>query len=223
MTVKFQTVNFGTVVPPTVDSSVTPAPYLPVTVQSSTLLCTTLETNTCVIGNGTSTAGFSSSASAPQTAQLFPGPTVTGSTPNYLAWAGDQSDSEPTDSGLYGASAVATSFQAVSGGSGTLTLPVYPLNLSITLGSGHGTLTGLSVLDTGGGDTMTLNGTSTPVDTGLPLGEFQLETTGTGNVTPTSGSPTYFWMTPTGVCASTTALSAPCSTPSTSAIAVTIG
>lgn len=222
MTVKFQTVNFGTVTPPTVDSSVSPAPYLPVTVQSSTLLCSTLEPNTCVIGNGTSTEGFSSSASAPQTAQLFPGPAVTGSTPNYSAWAGDQSDSEPSDSGFYGTT-TPTSFQAVSGGSGTLTLPVYPLTLTITLGSGHGTLSGMSVLDTGGGDTMTLNGTSGTVATGLPLGEFQLETTGTGNVTPASGSDTYFWMTPTGVCGSTTVMTSPCSSPSTSAIAVTIG
>ena len=80
MSVKFQTVNFGTVTPPTLDTSVNPAPYLPISVESSTLLCSGIGTNTCVLGNpsGTGTNSFSSSASQPaQTALLYPGPLVT--------------------------------------------------------------------------------------------------------------------------------------------------
>ena len=115
-----------------------------------------------MIGNG-STAFNSSSASA-QTALLYPGPAVTGTNPNYSAWAGDQADSEPSyqDSNgdaVYG-SDVATSFQALSNTTGTITLPVYPLTLSLTLKSDAGTVTKLTAVDAGGGDTMTLNGTS---------------------------------------------------------------
>ena len=148
------------------------------------MLCSSLAAETCVIGNG-STAFNSNSASA-QTALLYPGPAVTGTNPNYSAWAGDQADSEPSyqDSNgdaVYG-SDVATSFQAMSNTTGTITLPVYPLTLTVAaLKIDAGTVTKLTAVDAGGGDTMTLNGTSGTVATGLPLGQFQILATVSGS------------------------------------------
>ncbi len=58
-------------------STVNPAPVLPISVQSSTLLCSSIAPETCVLGNlsGTGTASFSSTTA--QTALLYPGPLVT--------------------------------------------------------------------------------------------------------------------------------------------------
>ena len=225
-TVKFQTMSFagGT-------SAVTPAPYLPISVQSSTLLCSSLAAETCVIGNG-STAFNSSSASA-QTALLYPGPAVTGTNPNYSAWAGDQADSEPSyqDSNgdaVYG-SDVATSFQAVvehDRNDHVARLPAHAH--SGTLKSDAGTVTKLTAVDAGGGDTMTLNGTSGTVATGLPLGQFQILATVSGSnpavsVTSSHTTPVYVWMLPTGYCESSSPQAAPCSSPLTTALGVTVG
>lgn len=199
-----------------------PAPYLPVSVRSSSLVgCTELGqlTYTCVIGDGKTY--FSSST--PQNAVLWPGPPVTGLSPNYQAWVGDEADSIPDD-GDYG-TATPTSFQALSGTVTSVTLPVYPLVLGVTVKSDAGTLTGMTASDAGGGDTLTLNGTfpsktPTGVATGLPLGQFQLAAAGNG--TNEAVSPAYVWITPSGVCTSTTSMSS-CSSPSTTSIPVTVG
>ncbi len=224
-TVNFQTVNFGSVVPPTSDPSVSPAPYIPISVQSASLLCSI--TDTCVLGNGNAAEGLATA----ETVLLFPGPTVTGATPNYSAWAGDAADSSPTN-GDYGSTVLPTSFQGLSNTSLAITLPVYPLTLTVTdvTGSGGaGTVSQLQVIDSGGGDTMKLNGTTGTVATGLPLGQYEIEAVDTGNETVSSGastpnSPVYVWITPTGVCTKVDApLTDPCATPSTSPIAVTVG
>ena len=208
------------------------APYIPISVQSASLLCST--TGTCVLGNGTAAEGFNTTSGSAQTALLFPGPAVTGTTPNYSAWAGDAADSSPSN-GDYGATLLPTSFQAVSNTPVTITLPVYPLTLTVTVNSDAGTVSALQVTDSGGGDTMTLNGTSGNVATGLPLGQYEILATGNGtNDAVSSGpalpppnppnSPVFVWITPTGVCTSTDApLTVPCATPSTSPIAVTVG
>ena len=228
----FKTVNF---VSGSNDAGVAPAPYLPISLESSTLLCTALAPNTCVMGNGSSTGAFS--YSVPQTALLYPGPAVTGVTPNYYGWAGDQADSIPTWQDQNGVSAYGTntptSFQAVSNTTATpatctaliltgLCLPVYPLNLTLTVKSGT-TVTAMSVADATGGDTLSLNKISgTSYQTGLPLGQFQLKATGTGN--NATVSPAYVWILPSGVCTFSSVQSTPVGcTPSTSAIAVTIG
>jgi hypothetical protein len=173
------------------------------------------------MGNGTATGGFS--YATPQLALLYPGPTVTGTTPNYSIWAGDQSDSIPTYQDANGdavyPSDLPTTFQSLPSGSGTLSVPVYPLVLTVTLGSGHGTVSGLTAADAGGGDTFALNGTSGTVSTGLPLGQFQIAATGTGNVSVSL----YVWVFPTGVCTSSSVITTlPCTT-TTSAIPVTVG
>jgi hypothetical protein len=298
MYVKFNTVNFGTTVPPTSDTGVNPAPYLPISVNSD-LLCSSPLAATCVLGNLTGSGVASYSFSGSQSALLYPGPTVTdvsiasvttvknstsvtvasggfpgvvagwgvsssssslpndiasgtyvvsisGNTltlsaaataagtvtltflpPNYTAWAGDQADSSPTN-GDYGA-ADATSFQDLGTTSnGTLTLPVYPLTLSLTVKSDAGTVSALTATDSGGGDTMTLNGTSGTSATGLPLGQFEIEASGSGsNDTVSSGGsyPVYVWMLPTGVCeqAGSPITNPTTCTPSTSPISVTVG
>ena len=58
-------------------STVNPAPVLPISVQSSTLLCSSIAPETCVLGNpsGTGTNSFSSTTAQP--ALLYPGPLVT--------------------------------------------------------------------------------------------------------------------------------------------------
>lgn len=216
-TIDFATVNYTSGSP---DPSVLPSPYLPISVNSSTLLCSALAQNTCVMGNGTATEGFS--YATPQQALLFPGSAVTGTTPNYSIWAGDAADSSPTyldSSGddVYG-SATPTTFQAVANGSGILTVPVYPLTLTVTLGSGHGSVSSYTASDVGGGETFTLNGTGATVATGLPLGQFQIQATGTGNVSMSL----YVWIFPTGECSSSSLMTSPC-TPSGSAIPVTVG
>lgn len=217
-TIDFNTVNFGS---GSNDPSVHPAPYLPITVESSTLLCSVIAANTCVLGNATAAGGFS--YAAPQVALLYPGPTVAGTTPNYSIWAGDQADSSPTyqapstGTPVYGTD-LPTTFQSLASGSGTLNVSVYPLVLNVTLGSGHGTVSSLTAADVSGGDTFTLNGTSGTVSTGLPLGQFVISATGTGNVSFNL----YVWIFPTGVCSSSSVISLPC-TPSTSTIPVTVG
>ena len=220
-TVKFQTYNFGG----GSTSSVVPAPYLPISVESSTLLCSTVAPNTCVLGNGTSTGAFNTSSASAQPALLFPGPTVTGASPNYSAWAGDQADSIPTfsvnGSAAYGTD-TPTVFQSQPNGSGTLTLPVYPLSLTLTIPSG--TVSAMTAADAGGGDTFALNPTSGTLSnggtsaTGLPIGQFHIQGTWSAGVFPTL----YVWILPSGVCSSTTEMTAPCTTPTTSAIAVTV-
>jgi len=233
--VGFKTVNFAAGGGGSNDPGVTPAPYLPVSFESSTLLCTALAANTCVMGNGSSTGAFS--YASPQTALLYPGPAVTGVTPNYYAWAGDQADSIPTWQDQNGVSVyttdVPTSLQILSNTTGTpatcttgiltaICLPVYPLNITLTVKSGT-TVTALSAADASGGDTLTLNKISgTSYQTGLPLGQFQLQATGTGNYGTVS--PAYIWILPNGVCTFSSNQSTPAGcTPSTSAIAVTIG
>jgi hypothetical protein len=218
-TVAFQTVNFGS----GTNSSIVPAPYLPISVESSTLLCSTIAPNTCVVGNGTSTGGFS--YASPQVALLYPGPTVSGASPNYSVWAGDQDDSIPTyevnGSAVYG-SDIPTAFQSLPSGVGQVTVPVYPLALKLTIPSG--TVSTMTAADAGGGDTFTLNSTSGSSylnngtsATGLPLGQFQIQATGTG-----VSVNLYVWILPSGVCSSTTQMATPCSTPTTSPIAVTV-
>jgi len=205
----------------TATSSVAAAPDLPITVYSN-LLCNVPETDACVLGNltGSGTSYFSSTTS--QTALLFPGPAVTSTTTaNYSAWSGDQVDSEP---GQYSPAGYQTSFQALSGTpvtltatAGIVTLPVYPLTLKVT----SGTATGFTATDV---DTMALNGHSGTFATGLPLGQFEIEATGTGGVNETV-SPAWVWITPTGVCSYSSESdigSNPCSTPLTSAISVTV-
>jgi len=223
MTVSFQTMKFGGGT-----SAVLPAPYLPISVQSSTLLCSSLAAETCVLGSGTAARGFSSTS--PQTALLFPGQTVTGAAPNYSAWAGDQADSEPSYNGDYGGD-VATSFQALSGTVGPLVLPVYPLSLTVTVKADAGSVSGLTVIDSGG-EALALNGIAGGTSaSGLPLGQYQIQATVTGSnptVSLTTGGshPVYVWILPTGICESSTPYTSsdsPCSSPSTTALAVTVG
>lgn len=224
-TVEFQTCNFvtsdTTSVTCTADASVSPAPDLPISVQSPTLLCSALAAETCVLGNGTATGGFSSTLPF-QTALLFPGPATT---PNYSAWAGDQADAEPSYDGDYGAD-VATSFTASSGAAVTVTLPVYPLSLTVTkVNSDAGTLSAFTAADVGGGATLSWPASGSSA-VGLPLGQFEIGAVVSGtNSTVSSGgsSPVYVWILPTGVCESSTPLTSPCSSPSTSAISVTVG
>jgi hypothetical protein len=121
-------------------------------------------------------------------------------------------------SAVYG-SDLPTTFQALPSGSGPETALVYPLVLNVSLGSGHGTVSTLTAGDAGGGDTFTLNGTSGTVSTGLPLGQFQIGATGTGNVSVSL----YVWILPNGVCSSSSEMSQPCSTPVTTSIPVTVG
>ncbi len=212
---------------------VLPAAYLPISIRSSTLLCNTLGSGTCVLGNGTSSGGFSSVT--PQSAVLFPGPATT---PDYTAWAGDQADSEPfwlDSSGVavYGSTSPTSFTASATTTSATVTLPVYPLSLTVTTKSGV-TLTGLTAQDAGGGDTIALNPVSGGGSaTGLPLGQFLLGavvSSGASTVTLTAGgtsstntAPVYVWILPNGVCTSSTILTTPCSSPSTSAITVQIG
>ncbi|MGH9291618.1 MAG: hypothetical protein ACRDZ6_02395 [Acidimicrobiales bacterium] len=210
-TVQFQTTSFSGG-----SSSVAPAAYLPISVESSTLECSAIGQGTCVLGNGTSTGGFSS-VSPYSTALLFPGPSTT---PDYSAWAGDQADSSP-GSGFY-PSDVATSFTATSGVPLNLTLPVYPLSLTLTVKSDAGTLTSLTATDAPSGDTVTLNSPSGGTSaTGMPLGQFELSAVTTG--TSSTVSPAYVWVLPTGVCSSTTVMTQPCASPSVSSVAVTVG
>jgi hypothetical protein len=230
MTVEFATENF---VSGSSDPGVLPAPYLPISVESSTLLCTTIAPNTCVVGNGTAAGGFS--YASPQVALLYPGPTVTGSVPNYSAWAGDQADSIPTYTDPNGDAIYSpdlpTTFQAVANGAGTLTLPVYPLSLKLTVLGAAGTVTSMTVEDAGGGGTFNLNPTSGSTyannatsATGLPLGQYEIFAADTGG--NTTVSPNYVWILPSGVCTATGIMTGgpPSScTPSTSAIPVTVG
>ena len=212
-----------------------PAPYIPITVQSLSLLCSARAAETCVLGNPTGTIpAFNSNTSSLQTALLYPGPTVTGSAPNYSAWSGDQADSQPSyqdsnGNSIYG-SDTATTFQALPNTSGSLTLPVYPLVLKLTINADAHTVTALTASDAGGGDTFSLYGTSGSTfasngtsSTGLPLGEFQLQATvssGGNNAV----SPSYVWILPTGVCTSSNVnIDAANCTPSISTLAVTIG
>ncbi|MGH9172200.1 MAG: type IV pilus modification PilV family protein [Acidimicrobiales bacterium] len=196
-------------------STDSPAADIPISVQSSTLLCTALSVDTCVLGNGST----SFTSSPPETALLFPGPAVT---PNYSMWAGDQIDSEPNEYGL-----VATSLTATSGALVSVTVPVYPLNLTVTENADAGTGIVLTATDSGGGDTITLNSvTSGASDTGLPLGQYLLQATNNTDTSETVSSggktPAYVWVLPTGVCESNVVASTPCASPKTS-IAVTIG
>ena len=229
MTVNFNTINF---VSGSNDGTVKPAPYLPFSVSSSTLLCSSPAPQTCVMGDGTAAGGFS--YASPQTALLYPGLAVTGTTPNSSAWVGDQADSSPgfqdaNGDAVYG-SDVATNFQALPNAVGTLTLPVYPLALKLTINSDAKTVTAMAIADAAGGDTFSLYGTtgSTFVSgqtttTGVPLGEFQIKATVSSGGNSTV-SPTYVWVMPTGVCTSSNVNFDPTAcTPSTSAVSVTIG
>ena len=119
---------------------------------------TGVPSNTTVLAISGNTLTLSANATVSGTT------TLTFLPPNYSAWAGDQADSAPSYNSDYGAD-VATSFQDVGPSSnGTLTLPVYPLQLTVTVTSGAGTVSGLTVADAGGGDTIALNGTSGTVD-----------------------------------------------------------
>jgi hypothetical protein len=281
-------------------TSVAPAPYLAVTVQSSTLLCSTLSAGTCVVGNGTAAAGFSSTS--PQTALLYPGPpgqtspvaglsttansvsvtlpgcssscfpsvaagmdvsgagiavgTVVGSisgntlklsqfatatatavaltfsSPNYVAWAGNEPDNNPSYGGYYG-SAFPASFSVCPLSATSSTCPasaavmaLYSLSITVT---SHTTVTGFTATDTSGsGGTLTLNGDSGTFSTGLPLGEYEVQATdATTNEAITysgaSSSGLYVWVLPTGVCWADDITTDPTScTPSTSPISVSV-
>jgi hypothetical protein len=206
-TVTFQPTTFSG----TTTSAIYASPNMPVSVNSQTLLCAV--SGTCVLGNGTSTYGISSGASV----VLFPGST-TETTDNYTAWAGDAADSSP-NGGEYASTALPTALEVSSGSSVPVGLAVYPLELTI-----NGTVTAMSVVDAAGGDTMTLYGTTNSTTacgtatsppaafrtgyvscTALPLGQFELEATN-GSTTRTV-SPAYVWITPSGVCDSTTIMS----------------
>ena len=182
-----------------------PAPYLPITVDSSNMQCDVPANNQCVLGNltGTGTAFFSSTS--PQNALLF----ATTAATTYSAWTGDQVDSDPGVGSE-------TSFQAASGTAVTITLPVYPLQITVT----SGTATGFTATDV---DTMTVPGTSNTYAAGLPMGQFQL---GATNLSTTKTvSPAAVWITAAGVC-TYSSLSAipttPCSSPSTTGISVSV-
>ncbi len=111
----------------------------------------------------------------------------------------------------------------------TVTLPVYPLTLTVTVKSDAGTLNSLTATDAGGGDTLTLNGVKSGTSaTGIPLGQFELGAAATGsNHTVSSGgnSPVYVWMLTNGYCESSSAMSQPCtgSAIKTAALAVQVG
>ncbi|MGO8724222.1 MAG: prepilin-type N-terminal cleavage/methylation domain-containing protein [Acidimicrobiales bacterium] len=182
-----------------------PAPYLPITVDSSNMQCDVPENNQCVLGNLTSTGTAFFSSTSPQSALLFATATAT----TYSAWTGDQVDSDPGVGNE-------TSFQATSGTPVTITLPVYPLQITVTSGAA----TGFTATDV---DTMTVPGTSNTYAAGLPLGQFQL---GATNLSTTKTvSPAAVWITAAGVCqySSLSAIPAtPCSSPSTTGISVSV-
>ncbi|MGA2528185.1 MAG: prepilin-type N-terminal cleavage/methylation domain-containing protein [Acidimicrobiales bacterium] len=155
------------------------------------------------ISSNTLTMSVAATASATGTLTFLP-------PPNYTAWAGDAPDSAP-GSGNYGTSLQPVGFQAFSGTAVTITLPLYPLLLNVQLVTAQsGTVTGMQVADSSGGDTMNLIGSpgfgsvaGSPVNTGLPLGQYQLAAAGTGsndNVYYGGSSPTYVWVIATGVC-----------------------
>ncbi len=210
------TVNFSD----TVDKTAAPAPFLPVTFVSPGACGSA---GLCVLGNATS--AFATGADSAQTALLFPFPSAAA---NYTAYAGGTTDADPTAT-YYGTSGVTTRLTASAAAAGSVTLPVYPLSLKLTVRSDAGSVTGLFAKDSGG-HTITLNysgGTGVSL-TSLPLGEFQLGATVTGsNPSVTySGGQAYMWVTPTGVCASTSPLSpgsSVCSSPATSQLSVTVG
>lgn len=188
------------------------------------------------VANGTTVVSVSGN-----TLTMSANATASGSTtltflpPNTYAWAGDAPVSEP-DNGDYG-SLQPTAFQALSGNAVTLTLPLYPLELTVKWASGVN-VSAMQVADSNGGDTMNLNSvSSTPSsgsswNTGLPLGQYQLEATNTGTQGVNYGSsgttsPVYVWVTPTGVCVQAGSTMTTCTSSSssftTSPITVTVG
>lgn len=205
----------------TVNSSAAPAPFLPVTFVSPDACGSA---GLCVLGNATT--AFATGTGSAQSALLFPFPSAGA---NYTAYAGGTADADPS-AAYYGTSGKVTTLTVSPSGTGTLTLPVYPLNLKLTVRSDAGSVTQLVAKDSGG-NSITLNyasGTGVSL-TSLPLGEYELGATVTGsnpNVTY-SGGTAYMWVTPTGVCPSTSPISpgtsSVCTTPSTSQLAVTVG
>lgn len=181
-------------------TSILPAAYLPISVEASDLLCSN---QICPLGNATNAGGFSSSTA--QTALLFPGPSTT---PNYSIWAGNAADSDPGYDNDYGTD-VPTS-ATVGSSSLTVTLPVYPLTLTNITGTPS-----LTAQDVTGGSVITLNAVSGGKSaTGLPLGQFEIFQN--GSQTPS----VYVWITPSGVCSSSSQITSICSSPSTGSVAI---
>jgi len=211
------TVNFSD----TANPSAKPAPFLPVTFVSPGACGSA---GLCVLGDATT--AFATGSSSAQTALVFPFPSAGN---NYTVYSGGTSDADPTAS-YYGTSVVATKLLASAATVASVTLPVYPLSLKVTVKSDAGSVTQLVAKDSGG-DTIVLNYTSggTSSLTGLPLGEFTLGATTTGSnsaVSLSSGGQAYMWVTPTGVCASSSPItpgSSVCSSPTTSQVAVNVG
>ncbi|MDA8291339.1 MAG: prepilin-type N-terminal cleavage/methylation domain-containing protein [Actinomycetota bacterium] len=204
----------------TVNKSAVPAPFLPVTFVSPGACGSA---GLCVLGNATT--AFATVASSAQTALLFPFPSAGA---NYTVYAGGTSDADPS-AAYYGTGGTVTRLTAGAAGSATVTLPLYPLSLTATVKSDAGSVIQLLAKDSAG-NTIDLNyagGTGASL-TSLPLGEYEIGATVSGsnsNVTY-SGGTAYMWVTPTGVCPSTSPLSpgtSVCSSPSTSQIAVTVG
>jgi type II secretory pathway pseudopilin PulG len=132
----------------------------------------------------------------------------------YTVWAGDQTTSNPAAicgaSSCYPGAAAAASVAATEEGSSTVTIPLYSLALQQSGGATATALTATDVLSPGTVYNLTapLLGAS---GTGLPLGQYLI------NSVPAK----YIWLTPTGMCASSSQLATPCGSPSNTPVGVT--
>lgn len=163
------------------------------------------------VGNGllsNSYYTFGSGASpTPSSMLLFPYPT------GYSVWAGDSVQASAGYSG-YGGTQQPPTISVSAGGSGTVVVPVFNLAVNVSSYQSGSDITATEVA--GSGTTYDLNSAGgSNFDGGLPLGQYELGTTGAALT-----STTYVWVTPTGVCTSSSVMSTPCSSPSTSPVGV---
>jgi hypothetical protein len=135
-------------------------------------------------------------------------------TSGYSIWSGDMVESNPGDapSGtpIYAPDSAVTLPITLLSTTASVIVPVYPLNLTVTLGSATPTATEID----GAAYVYTLNpvsgGTSA---TGIPLGQYQINA-------PSMVGSLFVWITPTGTCQSASQLTV-CSSITTPVITVT--
>lgn len=203
VSVNFAAKSFAGVV-----SAASPATYLPVTVEPASGPCAV----GCTLGN-TLNNGNTQAFSTGQQMGLYPVPVASGA--NYLVWAGGVSSSPLLAAN--GANGTATPLATAS--QNTVTLPVYPLALTVTKSTSLGAAA-LSAAAVGSTQPISLNvvvvganPTSGVSTTALPLGQYQVTSTSS------MAASLYVWITTAGVCNSTHAMtSCPSSSASTAAI-----
>ena len=183
--VTFATTNFSG----GADSTVAPVKDAPITVASTQAP----SPGSFVLGNGTSEVSG---------VELFPYST------GYSLWAGDAADANPlysvSGTRTYG-SANPTTLMTVAGQTPTVSLPVYPLTVSV---SNPSACTGaLTATETQGQEiTYTLNALSSGTSaTGMPLGQYVLG----ANSGCSLSSTVYVWVTPTGIYSSSSEMTKP--------------